>query len=165
MRRIEPGQIALHPFQALDEEWALLVAGAERPNPMTVSWGGFGTLWHRPVLTVYVRPTRHTFGLLNGHAEFTLNFLPPERRAALELCGSVSGRDTDKWAAAGLAQVAGEAVRVPRVAGARLAFECRTLATFDFDPARFLESSLAGEYPARDFHRAFVGEVLAAFEA
>jgi len=165
MRRVEPKQIALHPFQALDEDWALLVAGVERPNPMTVSWGGFGTLWHRPVLTVYVRPTRHTWGLLNEHAEFTVNFLPPAMRPALSLCGSKSGRDLDKWAAAKLEQEASETVRVPRVAGARLAFECRTLASFDFDPARFLDGSISGEYPARDFHRAYVGEVLAAFEA
>ena len=51
------------------------------------------------------------------------------------------------------------------VAGARLAFECRTLATFDFDPARFLDRKIVDQYPQRDFHRAFVGQVMAAFTA
>ena len=100
MQRIDPAHLTLRPFEILDVEWALLVAGSERPNPMTVSWGGLGTLWNRPVATVYVRPTRHTFSLLEAEPSFTLNFLPEPFRGALDLCGSRSGRDLDKWKAA-----------------------------------------------------------------
>jgi flavin reductase (DIM6/NTAB) family NADH-FMN oxidoreductase RutF len=165
MRRIDPKQLSLRPFQLLDDDWALLVAGKDKPNPMTVSWGGFGTLWNRPVVTVYVRPTRFTFGLLNAHPEFTLSFMPDDRREALNQCGSVSGRTIDKWAVAGLTPLASETIAVPRVEQARLSLECRVLATLDFDPQRFLDRSILDEYPLRDFHRAFVGQVLAAFEA
>jgi flavin reductase (DIM6/NTAB) family NADH-FMN oxidoreductase RutF len=161
MRKIEPAALTLKPFHLLDEEWALLVGGRERPNPMTVSWGGFGTLWNRPMATVYVRPTRHTCNKLLEHREFTLNFLPPEMKAALELCGAKSGRDIDKWAAAGLEPVKSERVAVPRVDGARLVLECRTLATLDFDPARFLDPAVDKNYPKKDYHRLFFGEVLA----
>jgi flavin reductase (DIM6/NTAB) family NADH-FMN oxidoreductase RutF len=163
LRRLDPKEIALKPFAALDDDWALLVGGDEKPNPMTVSWGGFGTLWNRPVVTAYVRPTRFTYGLLNGHPEFTLNFLPEPLRAALELCGATSGVDTDKWAAARLTPLPSETVKVPRVAEARLSFECRVLASFDFDPARFFDRTILDQYPGKDFHRAFVGQVLAAF--
>ena len=163
MRRIELSDLSLKPFDVLAREWALLVAGVERPNPMTVSWGGFGTLWERPVATVYVRPTRHTWKLLDEGAEFTLNVMSPDARPALELCGSRSGRDTDKWAAAGLAREPSAVVAVPRVGGARLSFECRTLATLDFDPTRFLEPRVERLYPKKDYHRVFFGEVLAAW--
>ena len=163
MHRIDPKDITLRPFAALDDDWALLVAGSPRPNPMTISWGGMGTLWNRPVVTAYVRPTRFTYGLLNAHPEFTLNFMPGERREALDLCGSTSGRDTDKWAGAKIGQLASEKIQVPRVAEARLSLECRVLAAFDFDPARFFERSILGQYPERDFHGAFVGQVLAAW--
>jgi len=162
MKAIDPKELVLRPFGVLDDEWALLVGGVEKPNPMTVSWGGMGTLWNRPVVTVYVRPTRHTFHLLNAHPEFTLSFLPETYRGALQLCGARSGRDTDKWAAAGIGAQPSEKVRVPRVAEARLAFECRTLTTFDIDPDRFLEPALVHEYPHRDFHRAYIGQVVAA---
>ena len=163
MKRIPFDALVLKPFHLLDQEWALLVAGAEEPNPMTVSWGGFGTLWNRPVVTLYVRPTRFTYGLLNAHPEFTLNFLPPEMRPALDLCGSRSGRDTDKWAEADLVPETSEAVAVPRVAGAELALECRTLHTFELDPSRFLDPALESHYPKKDYHRAFIGQVLAAW--
>ncbi len=141
------------------------MAGPDRPNPMTVSWGGLGTLWQRPVATVYVRPTRHTWGLLAAHPEFTLNVLPPARRPALELCGRSSGRDLDKWAAAGLRPEPAATVAVPRVAGAALSLECRVLATLDFDPTRFLEPSIEQLYPQRDHHRLFFGHVLAVWVA
>jgi flavin reductase (DIM6/NTAB) family NADH-FMN oxidoreductase RutF len=163
MKKIEIAELTVRPFHVLDQEWALLVAGKERPNPMTVSWGGMGTLWHRPVVTVYVRPTRHTFALLDAHPEFTLNVLPPARKSALQFCGSHSGRDIDKWTAAGLEPQASAAVAVPRVAGARLAFECRALATLDLDPTRFLDPAVEAEYPRKDYHRVFLGQVLAAW--
>jgi len=163
MQPIDPANLTLRPFHILDAEWALLVGGRGRPNPMTVSWGGLGTLWNRPVATVYVRPTRFTFGLLETHPEFTLCFLPPTMKAALDLCGSRSGRNTDKWSAAGLRAEPSAAVAVPRVAGSSLVLEGRVLATFDLDPARFLDSAIESLYPKRDYHRAFIGEVVAAW--
>lgn len=165
MHRIDPSELTVRPFHLLDREWGLLVAGKERPNPMTVSWGGMGTLWAKPVVTVYVRPTRHTMGLLDAHPEFTLNFLTEASRAALQVCGSKSGRDLDKWAEAGLKPERSASIAVPRVAGARLAFECRVLATMDFDPARFLDRSIDELYPEKDFHRVYLGQVVALWEA
>ncbi len=163
MKRVAPSDILFRPFQLLDQEWALLVAGAQRPNPMTVSWGGFGTLWNRPVATVYVRPTRHTYTLMEAPPEFTLNFLPETLRAALDFCGSRSGRDYDKWSEADIAPEPSEAVKVPRVEGSELVLECRAVYTFDLDPSRFLDPRIDEHYPRRDYHRAYIGEVVAAF--
>jgi flavin reductase (DIM6/NTAB) family NADH-FMN oxidoreductase RutF len=163
VRAISPHELSVRPFTVFDTQWALLVAGSARPNPMTVSWGALGTVWNRPVATVYVRPTRFTFTLLDAEPWFTLNFLPEALRPALDLCGARSGRDTDKWVATGLSRVAGETVPVPRVAEAELALECKILATLDLDPRRFLDPSVDSFYPASDYHRMFVGEVLAAF--
>jgi len=165
VRRWNPEDVTLPPFTLFDRQWALLVVGRERPNPMTVSWGGLGTLWDRPVATVYVRPSRFTFSLLDEEPEFTLNFLPEAHRAALDVCGSASGRDTDKWAATGLGRITAERVRVPRVAEAELSLECRVLATVDLDPGRFLEPAIERMYPRKDYHRVFLGEVLAVWAA
>jgi len=161
MQRVKIEELTLRPFHLLDREWALLVGGRPRPNPMTVSWGGLGTLWNRPVATVYVRPTRFTFGLLNEEPSFTLNFMPEELRPALDYCGANSGAEVDKWAATGLQPVPSATVPVPQVADAQLVLECRVLATLDLDPARFLDPTLEGLYPRKDYHRVFLGAVLA----
>ena len=158
-------EFTCRPFNILDQEWALLVAGKSRPNPMTVSWGGFGTLWNRPMVTVYVRPTRHTFSLLNAEPEFTLNFLPPEFKPALDFCGSKSGRDVDKWVCTGLTPGPSEAVGVPRVAQASLGIECRVIYNCDLDPSNFLDPAIEGLYPSKDYHRLYLGEVVRAWSA
>lgn len=49
-------------FRKFDKQWALVTAGTpEHYNTMTISWGGLGTLWRRPVATVYVKKNRYTF--------------------------------------------------------------------------------------------------------
>jgi flavin reductase (DIM6/NTAB) family NADH-FMN oxidoreductase RutF len=164
MQKIDPAKLMLRPFELLDLEWALLVAGRDRPNPMTVSWGGFGTLWHLPVITVYVRHSRHTHSLLVERPEFSLSFLSAEHRGALELCGTRSGRDTDKWRETGLTASASDTIQVPRIAEAHLAFECRLLTHVDLDPEG-LPGSIVEEFYKQDPdnpHGAFIGQVLAA---
>ena len=95
-------------FSKLDKEWALLAAGSVKDhNAMTVSWGGMGTLWGKPVVTVYVRPNRHTYGYMEREEYFTLSFYPEQYRKALSVMGSKSGRDCDKDAEAGLTAVRG----------------------------------------------------------
>ena len=165
MRRVSPAELSLRPFHLLDQRWALLASGSATPNLMTVSWGGFGTLWNRPVATVYVRPTRHTFGLLAAEPAFTLNFLPDRLRPALDLCGEVSGRTADKWQVSGLTREPSRTIAVPHVGEAELALECRVVATLDLDPKCFLDATIDDLYPRRDYHRAFLGEVLAAWQA
>jgi flavin reductase (DIM6/NTAB) family NADH-FMN oxidoreductase RutF len=165
MFEVDLPELEVRPFSLLDKEWAILVGGKLRPNPMTVSWGGMGTLWNRPMVTVYVRPTRYTIEGLNEHPEFTLNFLERTQRKALEVCGSNTGREQDKWALSGLTQTPSERVAVPRVQQARLVFECRILSHADVDPAHFIDSKLESLYPLKDYHRIFFGEVLGAYQS
>ena len=36
---------------------------------MTISWGGMGTLWDKPVVTVYVKLCRYTYGFMNEKSD------------------------------------------------------------------------------------------------
>ena len=51
-----------------------------------------GTLWSKPVVTVYVKPVRYTYGFMNDSEYFTVSFYPEEYRKALGIMGSQSGR-------------------------------------------------------------------------
>lgn len=93
----------LDPFTKFNQDWALLTAGtADRFNGMTISWGSMGTIWGRDVITVYVRPDRYTWQFLKANDHFTVSFFPESCREALTVMGTLSGRDLDKTAAAGL---------------------------------------------------------------
>jgi len=150
-------------FAAWDDRWFLLTAGSLEPrdfNTMTVSWGAFGWLWHRPLAVVVVRPTRHTYGFMERFEDFTLSLFPEDYEAALLLCGQASGRDTDKVAEAELTPEPARAVRSPTFAEAELVLECRKAYFDDLEPRHFLDPRIHGEYHD-DHHRVYFGEVVA----
>lgn len=84
----------LMPFYDLDKKWAILTSGdKEKFNQMTVSWGGFGTIWNKPVVTVYVRHNRYTYEFIENNEYFTLSFFSDEYKKDLSILGSKSGKD------------------------------------------------------------------------
>ena len=100
---------ALNIFQS---DWALVTAGtADNYNTMTIGWGGLGTLWRKPVCTVYVKPCRYTHSFMDSNDYFTVSFFETEHRGALSVLGTKSGRDGDKVAEVGFEAVpCGESV-------------------------------------------------------
>ena len=157
-------ELQLPSFTIFDKVWFLLTAGELGPgrfNTMTVSWGSLGTMWHKPFAQVVVRPTRHTFGFIDGGDTFTLCAFGEAHRPALKLCGTRSGRDMDKVAAAGLTPIASSAVAAPSFDEAELIIECRKMYWQDLDPTNFLAEGIDKLYADKDYHRAVFGEVLA----
>ena len=160
LKRIRLSLVCERPFLLFDREWMLITAGTfDSFNTMTASWGALGTLWSRPVAFGFIRPTRHTFGFANRSPVFTCSFFGRRYRAALEFCGTKSGRDVDKVKATGLTPVKGKAGCV-YFAEARLVLECRTIHAQDIDPRRFLDPTIEKNYPKKDYHRMFIGEVI-----
>jgi flavin reductase (DIM6/NTAB) family NADH-FMN oxidoreductase RutF len=157
-KSIAPKELKENPI-ALIDGWALLSAGdLESWNTMTVSWGGVGELWSRPVSFVFVRPTRHTFGFTESASRYTLSFFDEGWHDALTLAGTVSGRDHDKAAETGLEPIAIEPDTMA-FRQARMVIVSRKLYAQDFDPANFVEPSLNDFYPLKDYHRMYVGEI------
>ena len=90
-------------FTKFDKDWGLVTAGTkDKFNSMTVSWGAMGTLWRKPVVQIYIRPTRYTFKFLEENEYFTVSFYDKKYKKALGIMGSKSGRDCDKVKEAGL---------------------------------------------------------------
>ncbi len=160
-RTIGPEALIENPFELVGKEWMLITAGtADGFNMMTASWGGMGILWGRPVAFCFVRPQRYTFGLMEGHEHYSLTFYAAEHRRVLDYCGSHSGREGDKAAATGVTPLIDPTGAV-YFGEARLAFICRKLYAQDLAAEHFIDASIVdAAYPARDFHRMYVGEIL-----
>ena len=87
----------VNPFEIFNEQWAIVTAGTkDNYNSMTISWGSMGTLWHKNIVTIYIRPDRYTFKFLEDNDIFTLSFYDEEYRNELSIFGRTSGRDVDK---------------------------------------------------------------------
>ena len=146
-------------FNKFAKQWAIVAAGnMERHNAMTIGWGGMGTLWSKPVVTVYVKPCRHTYSYLNDNEYFTVSFYPEDCRKALGVMGTLSGRDCDKEAKAGLtAEEFGPSITFEE---AELSILCKKIYFQDLDiekiPAELVDHYYQSEAP----HRMFVGEVI-----
>ena len=146
-------------FTKFDKDWALLAAGSvDDHNAMTVSWGGMGTLWGKPVVTVYVRHSRHTFGYVEKNDYFTVSFYPAQYKKALGIMGSRSGRDCDKDKEAGLSAVkAGESVTYEQ---AEVTLLCKKLYCDDIEMKDMSEQIQKEYYPTGDIHRFYIAEVI-----
>ena len=148
------------------KQWLLLTAGTledHRFNMMTVAWGALGTMWNRPMAMVVVRPTRYTFEFMEKSEDFTLTAFPEAHRETLQLMGTTSGRDTDKIASSALTPIASSAVQSPAFDEAELVLECRKMYWNDFDPAHFVDPDIDRNYPSKDYHRMYFGQIVAAF--
>jgi flavin reductase (DIM6/NTAB) family NADH-FMN oxidoreductase RutF len=160
------------PVQRISDEWMLVTAGNVADdkgnwNTMTASWGGLGELWAKHVAFMFIRPTRHTFAFANENPLFTLSFFDKACHKALEIAGSKSDRDIDKAAKGGLTPIVFSGGAIDGAVGFREAGEiiiCKKLYEYDFDPAGFLDPAIKKLYPQKDYHRMYIGEVLAVKE-
>ncbi|GHV85323.1 flavin reductase [Spirochaetia bacterium] len=158
------------PIKRIGDDWMLISTGniaADKGNwnTMTASWGGLGVLWSTEVAFCFIRPGRQTFPFANDSPLFSLSFFDPAFHKALEICGSVSGRDTDKAEKAGLTPIVfenGAGAGAVSFKEAREVIICQKFYTHDFDPSRFVvPEEIEKNYPEKDYHRMFIGKVLA----
>jgi flavin reductase (DIM6/NTAB) family NADH-FMN oxidoreductase RutF len=149
--------------KAFSEDRVLLVSrGRESlPNVMAIGWGTVGIIWRRPIFIVLVRPTRYTYKLIEETGEFTVNIVPPELKGVVQYCGSVSGRDHDKFKEKQLTAIPSKKIKTPIIKECILHFECRVVNKNDLIPSALEKSMIDTFYPKGDFHRVYFGEILA----
>lgn len=163
-RNIDPKALDLNPFAAIGSQWMLITAGtAEHCNTMTASWGGLGVLWGVPMATAYIRPQRYTKRFVDENEYFTLCFFGEEYRPQLNLCGTKSGRNTDKVKECSFTAAAAEC-GAPYFEQAELVLVCRRRMAMPMDPALMPEDVKGKWYPDRDYHTMYWGEIVEALQ-
>jgi flavin reductase (DIM6/NTAB) family NADH-FMN oxidoreductase RutF len=146
-------------FSQFDRKWGLVTAGNEEAfNTMTVSWGGMGTIWGKPVATVYVRTSRYTHEFMDREGYFTVSFYPEECRKAMAVMGTKSGRDINKDEASGLTiKPIGQVVTYEE---AEVTIICRKIYWQDLVRENMPEDAVERFYTEEEPHRMFIGEVV-----
>lgn len=169
MKEIKPKELLDNPFKLIGDEWMLVTAANSNNvsldnhktfNTMTASWGGVGVLWNKPVVTVYIRPQRHTLKFIEENDFFTVSFYDDEHKDALKYCGKFSGRDVDKVAECGLTpEFFGDKSAVA-FSQSKVVFVCKKLYYQDIDKANFLSDEITSYYPDCDYHRMYIAEIV-----
>ncbi len=146
-------------FSVYNKEWALVTAGTPGNfNTMTISWGGLGTLWNKDVVTVYVKPVRHTHSFLDANDYFTVSFYDQEYKDDLGTLGTLSGRDGDKVAKTSLTPVACE--NSVTFSQAKTTLLCKKIYRQDMDVSAMPQYAVDTYYTEEEAHTIFIGEVV-----
>lgn len=160
-REISPEEFDRSPFRLIGKDWLLITTPDETKqsgaNAMTASWGGLGVLWNKPVATIFVRPQRYSYGLCEKNERFSLCILPDEYRGALKLCGTKSGRDTDKLKECSLDCIDVDGVKV--IDKANVALICKKMYSDDLKKECFIDKEQYKHYASGDFHRFYILEI------
>ena len=116
-----------------------------RSNIVSVAWN-MPVSHHPPLLVISVSPKRFSHKLLKETEEFVVNVPPYELMNEVEFCGSVSGKQVDKFKESGLTPKPARMVKPPIIE------ECLA----------HLECKIVNKVQAGD-HTLFIGEVLTAY--
>ena len=163
-KKLEVKALQENPFHLIGTEWMLVTAqdASGKVNTMTASWGGVGVLWNKNVAFVFIRPQRYTREFIEQADSFSLCFLDESYRKQLSYLGTVSGRDEDKIAKAGLHTA--HIGDVPVFEEARLVLTIKKLYKQSFAPECFIDKSLDTQnYAQKDYHIMYIGEITGAY--
>lgn len=96
----------------------------EKPNLITCAW--FGTVCSEPpMVSVSIRPSRYSFPLVNESDEFTVNLPSIDQVEIVKHCGTVSGRDENKFETLDLTPIACPPLtQAPMMAEALMSLGC-----------------------------------------
>jgi flavin reductase (DIM6/NTAB) family NADH-FMN oxidoreductase RutF len=115
---------------------------AGKANVMTASWGGI-CCSQPPCVAVSLRKATYSYQCILDRKAFTISIPSEEHLKAADYFGLVSGRNTDKFAAAKLTEVKSKVVDAPYVEEFSLILECKLVDVADLG-----------------LHTQFVGEVV-----
>ncbi|MCL1804730.1 MAG: flavin reductase family protein [Clostridiales bacterium] len=116
--------------------------GQGKANAMTAAWGGI-CCSDPPCVTVSVRKARHTYDSLMERKAYTVNIPGKGHAWEADYLGVASGKDEDKFAAAGLTAVKSGFVDAPYIEEFPLILECKVVHIADLGA-----------------HTQFVGEIM-----
>ncbi len=116
----------------------------DRENVMSASWNT-PLSFSPPLVGIAIHPARFTHDLIKKSEQFALNIPTVSLLKAVEICGTYSGRDVDKFAKANLTPVDALEIDVPLIE------EC----------IGHIECVLTDAFTTGD-HTFFVGQVVAA---
>ena len=95
-------------------------------NILTIAWTGV-ICSNPPMVSISVRPTRHSYNMLIETGEFVINIPTSNQVRQLDYCGVVSGSEVDKFSACKFTLAKGRKVKAPLIAECPVNLECKIL--------------------------------------
>ena len=121
---------SIKPFRPVHPSPAALVTSVSRdgrPNIITLGEVFNVSIASPVILGIAIAKPRYSHELITATREYVVNLPTARMVEVVDRCGTVSGRDVDKFAELGLTPVAAEKVRPPLIAECPISVECRVI--------------------------------------
>ncbi|MBN2156881.1 MAG: flavin reductase family protein [Candidatus Lokiarchaeota archaeon] len=152
-----PNPVALVSSKYKDEE-----------SIITLAWVGT-VCSNPPMISISIRPSRFSYGLIKRSMEFVLNIPTSKMIREIELCGTKSGKNTDKWKLCEFTRQPSIDIKIPAILECPVNLECKvhqiySLGTHDMFIAEVLKIHRNPEWNNKYeemvvFARGFYGKV------
>jgi len=103
----------------------------KKPNIITLAWCGV-VASEPPMVSIGVRPGRYSHDMILKSGEFVINFPNKKLVWAVDFCGNHSGRDVDKFKAAGLTPAKASKLKAPLIKECPVNLECKVVGNLRF---------------------------------
>lgn len=133
-----------------------------RDNIITLGWGQVGPSYEKlPILTIAITPLRFSWRFIEEVPEFVVAVPGEDLLPAADLCGTQSGRDIDKFGAAGPTRVKSVHVAAPSIAECPINIECRVYTKVP--PPHMLLTPAHRKRPVEEQHTIYFAQVLGTY--
>ncbi|OOB77404.1 MAG: hypothetical protein BEN19_02020 [Epulopiscium sp. Nuni2H_MBin003] len=157
-------EYASEALQNLQKGAFLSVSNEEMDNTMTISWGSIGFYWGKPMFMVLVRYSRHTYTLLENSQQFSVSIpIDNDLKEALAKCGSLSGKDVNKWEVANITPISANNVNTKLVEECSLHYECKVVARMPLEKDMVSAEVFEKWYNNDNNHVLYYGEILGTY--
>lgn len=125
-------------------------------NVFTVSWAGIACS-HPEYITISIKPSRFSYSIIEKSGFFTANIVNDKLLSKADYCGTVSGKDHDKFNACNFTKLKGHTVDVPMIAECPVNIECKLdqiirLGSHDLFIGKVMNKLIDDNIDATDMH-------------
>jgi flavin reductase (DIM6/NTAB) family NADH-FMN oxidoreductase RutF len=144
MRKIkQPAQLLLGPIPAA----LIACSDGKKDNIITLAWVGVVNS-SPPYISAAIRANRYSHDIIKVSGEFTVNIPTVDQVEIVDVCGTRSGSDLDKFDHFSLTAVKGQLEKAPMINECPISMECRVEHTLELGS-----------------HSVYIGHVLATYVA
>ncbi len=119
-------KLELSPSEALYPVPVVLVScgSRDRANIITIAWCGVACS-KPPIVSISIRPSRYSNGIIRETCDFVINIPSRKLLKETDICGTVSGRDKDKFGLCGFTKSDPSIVKSPMIKECPTNIECK----------------------------------------
>jgi flavin reductase (DIM6/NTAB) family NADH-FMN oxidoreductase RutF len=93
---------------------------------ITLSWAG-NSCSNPPIMSLGIRKERHSHNIIKQSMEFVINIPTTNMLDKVEICGTKSGKDIDKWKKCNFTKGQSKVVNVSHIEECPVSLECKVI--------------------------------------